>query len=225
MSGFSTPAYLQYAPVTRGMLDGGQQSSGMEGAGMSPFATAGLILGMAGALQGAIGSFYAAKSQRYQLKSQQLSLEFQQSMSAINARNAEYQAQSIMEAGQRQVGQYTMRAGAAKQAARAAMGARGIQAGVGSAAEVMATADVAKEIDVLTINANTVRAAEAQRMQRTNILNEGMMAGVQAQNLMRTRRTIDPYAMAAPSLLSSAGQVASSWAVASDRGPYRSDFI
>lgn len=215
----------QYGGLTQQQRMDMFSSGGEATSSMSPFATAGLILGMAGALQGAIGSFYAAKSQRYQLKSQQLSLEFQQSMSAINARNAEYQAQSIMEAGQRQVGQYTMRAGAAKQAARAAMGARGIQAGVGSAAEVMATADVAKEIDVLTINANTVRAAEAQRMQRTNILNEGMMAGVQAQNLMRTRRTIDPYAMAAPSLLSSAGQVASSWAVASDRGPYRSDFI
>jgi len=223
MSGFSTPAYMQYAPVAKGMLDQGQTASAA-GSGPMNWAAIGAILGIGGALQGAIGTFYAAKSQRYQLKSQQLALEFQQSMSAINARNAEYQAQSIMEAGQQQIGQYTMRAGAAKQAGRASLAARGVQGGVGSAAEVMATADVVKDIDVLTINANTVRQAEAARMQRVNIQNEGLMAGVNAANIGATRSSINPYGMAIPSLLGSAGQVATSWAVASDRGSYRSDF-
>lgn len=225
MSSFSTPAYMQATPVTRGMLDAGQTSAaGAAGAAPVNWAAVGAILGIGGALQGAIGTFYAAKSQRYQLKSQQLALEFQQSMSAINARNAEYQAQSIMEAGQQQIGQYTMRAGAAKEAGRASLAARGVQGGVGSAAEVMATADVVKEMDVLTINANTVRQAEAMRMQRVNILNEGMMAGISAQNVGATRASISPYGQAIPSLLGSAGQVATSWAVASDRGAYRSDF-
>jgi hypothetical protein len=187
------------------------------------YAALGLLLGATSALQGAIGSFYAAKSERYKLKSQQLSLEFQQSMSAINARNAEYQAQSILESGQQQISQYKMRAGAQKAAAEASLGARGVQAGVGSAAETMATADLVKEMDAITINANSVRQAEAARMQRVNIQNEGMMAGVSAQNLASTRRTIRPYVGAATSLLGSAGSIASSYAVAQNRGYYPSD--
>ena len=221
MSSFSTPAYMQYTPVTQSMLTEGQLGSqSAASGGMSSLASAGLILAMAGALNSAIGSFYSAKSQKYQLKSQKLAAEFQRSMSAINARNAEVQAQNIMEAGQRQIGQYTMRAGAQKGAAKASLAARGVQAGVGSAAEVMATADVVKEMDVLTINANTVRQAEAMRMQRVNYLNEGLMAGISAQNLGVTAGTIKPGGIAASSLLGSAGQVAGQWAVARQYGGY-----
>jgi len=199
---------------------GTEAGAGTGGGGMSALASAGLILGIAGALNSAIGSFYAAKTQKYQLKSQKLAAEFQRSMSALNARNAEVQAQNIMEAGQRQIGQYTMRAGQQKGAARASLAARGVQAGVGSAAEVMATGDVVTEIDVLTINSNTVRQAAAARMQGVNYMNEAAMAGLTAQNLGVTAGTIKPVGIAASSLLGSAGQVAGQWAVARQYGGY-----
>lgn len=185
---------------------------------------AGAILGIASVLQGAVGSFYQAKNEQYQLKSQESSMRFQQTMANINARAAEQQAQAILEAGEQQIGQYTMQAGQQKAAAQASLAARGVQAGVGSAAETMATADIVKEIDVITINANTVRAAEAQRMQRVNILNEGAMAGVSASNLRAMRRSINPYVGASASLLGSAGRVASMYAVSQNRGYYPSDY-
>lgn len=188
-------------------------------------ANAGVILSVAGVLNNAIGSFYAAKNERYQLKSQQLALEFQQTVSNMNARRFETEAQGTMLAGQRQVGQYTMRAGAQKAAGKASFAARGVEAGVGSTAEVMATAETVKQIDAMTINANTVYAAEAQRAQATQARIQAMAAGVSARNLGVTRGAIRPGLMAGTSLLSGAGQVASSWAVMKSRGLFGSDFV
>jgi len=80
----------------------------------STLSSAGFILQAGGVLNSAVGSFYAAKSQRYQLKSQALAVEFQADMARLNARAAAAEADRAMMAGQRQIGQYTMQAGAQK---------------------------------------------------------------------------------------------------------------
>jgi hypothetical protein len=176
--------------------------------------SAGLILQIFGALTGAVGSFYAAKSQSYQMKSQAKNLEYQQTMSNINARMAEEEAQSIMQAGEREIGQYTMRAGQAKASQQVAQAASGIQAGVGSAAETMASMEYVKQVDSLTINSNRVRAASAARMQAANYRAQGLMQGVSAQNLYRSARHNQPWTGIAGSLMGSAGTVAANWAQA-----------
>jgi len=174
--------------------------------------SAGFILQAGGVLNSAVGSFYAAKSQRYQLASQASSAEFQADIARLNARMAGAEAERALLAGERQIGRYTMQAGQQKAAATASLAARGVTAGVGSAAETMATADVIKEIDSMTINANAVRQAEAMRMQRVSFLNQAAMSDVTARNLMRMRKTISPEYAAMTSLLGGAGQVASSYA-------------
>jgi len=174
--------------------------------------SAGLILQMFGALTGAVGSFYAAKSQSYQMKSQAKNLEYQQTMSNINARMAEEEAQSIMQAGEREIGQYTMRAGQAKASQQVVQAASGIQAGVGSAAETMASMEYVKQVDSLTINSNRVRAASAARMQAANYRAQGLMQGVSAQNLYRSARNNQPWMGITGSLMGSAGTVAANWA-------------
>ena len=119
------------------------------------------MLSIFGALNSALGSFYSAKSQQYQLKGAAMNADFQQSMANLNARAAERQAQAIIEAGQREIGRYTMQAGAAKASANASQAARGIQAGVGSAAEISASQDYIKAVDVMTMDVNTARQAAA----------------------------------------------------------------
>jgi hypothetical protein len=191
---------------------------------MSSLAQAGLILSIYGALQNAVGSFYEAKTQKYQLKSQQLSAQFQSTMSAINARAAEAAADAERQAGERQIGQYTMQAGQQKASAQASLAARGVQAGVGSTAEIMATGDIVKEIDVLTINANALRAAEAAQTQAINYRAQSTMAGLSARNLGVSAGSIKPGMQAFSTLLGSAGQTAYQWSVARTRGAYASDF-
>lgn len=157
----------------------------------------GLYSSIFGAASQAIGTFYAAKSQQDNLK-------FQAEMAKINARMAETQAQHIMDEAQAAIGQVGLKAGKIKGAQRAALAASGVQLGIGSAKEVVASTDIMKEVDALTINANAVRAAGAARMQGANYAAQGAMAQASAS-------TISPYLMAGTSLLTGAGQVASSY--------------
>lgn len=177
------------------LAGGPPAASGMTG--MQALGYLGPIMGIFGAIQGGFGAYYSAKSQKSQL-------EFQADMAAINARMAEMSAQSILQAGQKEAGAVSMRAGKVLGAQRASQAARGIQAGVGSAAEEIATTQLMKETDMLTINANATRQAWAARMQATNLANESLLKGTTADS-------ISPFASAATSLIGSGSQVASQW--------------
>jgi hypothetical protein len=169
------------------------------------------IFAVAGAVQGAIGSYFNAKSQALQLESQSSSLAFQADMSRLNAVQAEFTAQQIMRAGNLKQGQVSLRAGKIKSSQRASLAARGIDLGVGSAVETIATTDLMKEIDMLTVNSETVRSAEAARLQRQNYLTQAAIQDVSAENVMASSRTISPTMAATSSLLGSASTVANAW--------------
>lgn len=150
-----------------------------------------------GAASQAIGTYYSAKAQQDNLK-------FQADMAKINARMAESQAQHVMDSAHEAIAQVGYKAGKIKGAQKAAMAANGIQLGVGSAKEVVATTDIMKEIDTLTINANAVRAVGEARMQAVNYSNQAAMAQASAS-------TINPFGMGATSLLGSAGNIAENY--------------
>jgi len=169
------------------------------------------IFSIGGAVTGAIGSYYAAQSQKAQLDSQASSMRFQSDISELNAAQAEFTAQQIMRAGNLKQGQISLRAGKIKSSQRASMAARGIDLGVGSAVETIATTDLMKEIDMLTVNADTVRSAESARQQRQNYLTASAMQDVSASNLAGSASTISPFMAAGTSILGSAGSVANAW--------------
>ena len=191
------------------------------------------LMQIAGMATQAIGSYYGAKIQqsqlraqsdtlRYQSQSQAMSLQFQKDMATLNAGLAEADAQQILLAGEREAGKVSRAYGRAKSANRASMAARGVQLGEGSTAEVDASIELAKQVDMLTINANRVRAAEAARMQRTNYMNQALMSGVSASNvatmgelsaanLASSASSISPFGQAFSSLLGNAGAVANTW--------------
>jgi len=116
-----------------------------------------------------------------------------------------------MRAGNLKQGQVSLRAGKIKSSQRASMAARGIDLGVGSAVETIATTDLMKEIDMLTVNSETVRSAEAARLQRQNYLTQAAIQDVSAENVMASSRTISPGMAATTSLLGGASSVASAW--------------
>ena len=209
MSAFNT-TYDPSSPGSAGFV-GPMQPSFAEGLA-SGLETLGPIMAIFGAANSAIGTFYAAKSAQNQLKSQALNQQFQSEMSAINAKSAEFGAQQSLLSSERQIGRYTMAAGQAKSSAKASMAARGIQGGVGSAAEVVGSMDLIKEIDRMTMSANSVRQAEAIRNQAMNYRNQSVMSGLSADNLNTTAGTISPGFGMSTSLLTSAADIGQNWA-------------
>lgn len=171
----------------------------------------GALSAIFGGITSAVGTYYAAKSAQSQLKSQSMNFQFQSDMAAINARSAENDAQSILEAGKTQVQQYTLRAGQEKAATTASTAARGVTLGVGSAREIAASQDIVKDMDVMTINSNATRAAFAQRTRATNYKNESLLDNVSSQNATRSAASINPKGSAFTSLLGSASSIASQW--------------
>lgn len=183
------------------------QTAGPDFSGLHTFGT---IMSVAGVLTGAIGSFYAAKTQKYQLQGQALSLEFERSIANLNSRAAERDAQAILEAGRQEKALTTLRHGQAIATQRASQAARGLQAGVGSVAEMAATSILAKDLDALTIDADTVRAANAARLRAVDLRSRGRLAGVGAANLRGTAGSVSPFLATTSSLLTGAGRVSRS---------------
>jgi hypothetical protein len=165
-----------------------------------------------GAVTSAIGAYYAADAQKYQLKSQASSLEFQQEISRRNASLAQQQAESIRASGQQEIGRYTAQVGQQQATERARVGARGIQGGVGSTAEVAATTDLIKQVDVLTMSSNTIRQASAARMQAQNYQAQATILGASAANARRSAASISTWSGPMSSLLGSAGGLGIEWA-------------
>jgi hypothetical protein len=173
--------------------------------------TAGLLTSAFGAVNTAIGSYFAAESQKNALKMQAQNQKFAAQMAAINARASEFSAQTAMLAGQQAIARYTMGAGQARASAVAEMAGRGIQGGVGSAKEVLASMDLVSKIDQLTMNSNIVRQAEAYRMQAVNYATQSEMANLSSQNLLSSAGSISPGMQAYGSLLGSAADISQSW--------------
>jgi hypothetical protein len=178
---------------------------------LSGLASFGLIMGAVGTLTSSIGAYYSTLAQRYQLRSQALDLEFQGSIANINARAAERDAHIALEAGRHEKAASTLRYGQAKESVRAQTAAAGVQAGVGSAAEVQASIELAKQTDSLTIERNAFRAAGASRARAVDFRNQALLSRVSAGNLRRFAKTMKPGLSALTSFIGGAGQVSSSY--------------
>ena len=188
------------------LLGGGSTSSVS-----SALSYAGPIMAVVGALQSGIGAYYSSSAAKSSLAYQQNMYAINEKISAINARMAENTAQSIILAGQKEQGRVSLRAGKVRGAQRASQGARGIQAGVGNAAEEIATTNLMKEIDMLTINANTVRAAWDARMSGVNARTASINAANASLMASASAASISPFMATGTSLLNSGATVASSW--------------
>lgn len=160
--------------------------------GFGGAAAASLWLQGTGALLSMVGSFFQAQQQKDLLKAQALDLEHESRMSAINARNAEADAQAILEAGRDEAAQVTAAYGQAKAEEVVRQGASGFVTGSGSNAEVTASIELAKRIERSRITQDTLRAAGQRRMQAVDLRNRGVLAGVSAENTRRTARTVSP---------------------------------
>lgn len=163
----------------------------------SGLAQTSLALQGAGAAASTVGSIYGAIDKKSALSADA-------EIATLNARMSETAAQQELAKGQAAVAALTARAGRLKSAQRVSLAANGVDLGVGSASEVLASTDLLKEEDADQAYANAVRAAWGYRMQGTNFENQASMARATADS-------ISPGLAGATSLLGSAGQVSSSW--------------
>ena len=196
-------------PLLTGDFIGPPEAPKVDDPGLTGLEAGGNILAVAGLVTAAIGSFYEAESQKFRLKSQALSLDFQRNIANINARAAEQDVAAIFAAGRRRLAQRTLQLGQVRGAQVTATAARGIQAGRGSAAEIAASIRLATIVDALTIDANTFRAASAARRRQVAFENQALLAGVSAQNVRGSERSIIPGLQAFTTLLGGAGPLAS----------------
>jgi hypothetical protein len=209
MSVYGPPPYSSglgaggYGPLASGYQFGPTASPAAAAAGGAAFPAMAAVQ----AASGAIAGYYAALSRKSELRQAALSFDFEAFTSNLNARSAESDALSVLAAGQRDVGQYTMDAGQARASVAVSQAAGGVQAGVGSAAEVMASLNLKKEIDSMTIKSNSVRQAAALRIRAQDLRNSAAMSRVSAQNARDMRRTINPYAAGAASILGASGSL------------------
>lgn len=151
----------------------------------------------AGAGMSAVGSYFGAQAQK-------MALRGAADIADINAQYSERAAQQELLRGQEAVAAATQRAGQVKSAQRAALAANGVDLGEGSAAEILTSTDIAKELDANTLTANAVRAAWGQRIQGANSTNEAI-------GRRSSANLISSGMAGASSLLGSSAQLAQSW--------------
>lgn len=141
------------------------------------------ISGIATAIGNAVVGFNNAKTAK-------VVAQYQAQIQENNARMAELSALSALNQSQWKIAAITMRAGQVKSSQKAAMAANGIKIGVGSSAELLATTDLMKRIDVNTEYANGYRAAWGYRM-------NAVQANMKATALNASAASASPFATGA----------------------------
>lgn len=235
--------------------------------GSSAIGGVGIMLQAGGAIESSIGAYQSGVTNRTNYQLQGLSDQLNQQLSAMNAVRSGINAKSLLldaqasdlnswvaqqnaamsergaefelQKGNMQQGQVSLKAGQLQSSQRASMAANGIDLSEGSGAEVQASTEMMKQMDMDTIASNAVRSAWGYRQQAVNdniaSLNAQMQAanyrtaagnqalnaisetmqsnvyGINASVNYSASDSVSPTSLAVTNLMSGAGQVASSW--------------
>ena len=179
-------------------------------------AAAGLAL--ASATISAVDGYYSAKSQQYALRGRALTLDYQAGISRINAQLASQQASEVMRLREKRLMMTGLQYAQAEGNRRSRTAARGVQAGVGSAAEIAASLAFAKETDRLEINSASVREKNAARRAMFSARAQGALASIAAASSRNLAGAISPWGSAAMAFGSSLINAGSAMAMYSPFG-------
>lgn len=164
---------IQSVPQSGSALgSAGGGSSGSGGAG--PMGNLGIGVAIGQAIGAAVGAFISSKATSYVL-------EKQAEINRINEARMQMGYESALRAGESQISKVTREAGAVKAKQKTAMASNGVSLGVGSAAEITATTEVNKKLDVRTIqeNALTNSWGYANKASQYGVLANTQMMGAQ----------------------------------------------
>lgn len=139
---------ISSVPQTTGSALGGSGSgSGSGGSGAMGRLGIGITIGQA--IGSAVGAFITSKATSYVL-------EKQAEINRLNEARMQMGYESALRAGESQISKVTREAGAVKAKQKTGMAANGVSLGVGSAAEITASTEVNKKLDVRTIQENAL---------------------------------------------------------------------
>lgn len=161
---------------------------------------------VAGAVLGASSAFSSAQASKN-------AAEYQAQIQRNNATIAEWQAEDAIRRGQDASQKAQLNTASLKGRQRAAMAERGIDLGEGSALNLLTDTDMFGKIDSNTAIDNSKREAWAYREQGKGSLSNAALLQYKADST-------NPYMSSAGSLLTGAGQVASSWYSFSEKGKH-----
>ena len=134
----------------------------------------------------------------HQAKQQKRILGWQAELQDIQTKALQTAADDAMRAGHQAIAATTYRYGQQKSSTRVAMAASGVRVGgQGSSAEVLASQDIAKQMEVAQLYANAVAQAFGYRKQAVNSQN-------QALAIRAAQRSISPWAAAITTSISNA---------------------
>lgn len=151
---------------------------------------------------------FGLQIQAVQFRMEALASKYQAGLSDLNARQAEREAQGALMMGNRESGRMALIRGMERETTKANQGARGVVLGEGSAGEIVASQELMKEADALTIRVNSVNAANAKRTESVNYENQADIARLSAESSELSAFASDQNSIT-PSLLSDiAGQSA-----------------
>lgn len=151
-------------------------------------------------------------------KNEKAILKCQAELYRIQAQSLRNAADDAMRAGNQQIAAITYKAGQQKAATRVSMAASGIQVGVGSSAELLASQDIARDMQVNQTYANAVTASFGYRRSATNT--EGKALATQAAS-----NSISPWAAATIYGLNSLGKDKETGNVGLDNWKTAYDFV
>lgn len=153
----------------------------------------------------AVGSaVLGAYSASQQASQQKAALKYQAQVDRNNAQIAEWNAQAIARKGERDIIAQQRKNAAIMGSQRAGFASRGIDLSEGSPLNILSDTAYFGDQDVLTIADNTAKDVWAARLDKQNYSNSAQLKQSQA-------RSISPVTAGATSLLTGAGQVASTW--------------
>ena len=162
----------------------------------------GIGLGSAiGQMIGGIYSTYASSKLAGDL------LKTQQHINENNAKIAQMGYESAMRAGESEIQKISMNAGAVKSKQKAAMAANGIKLGVGSAADVTASTEVMKKLDMNTAHQNALATAFGYSVRQSNYEGRAKAQGYAGSY----NQGAGAVGMTIGSALEGVGQVADRW--------------
>ncbi len=174
-------------------------NSGSSSGGGGMMGNLGMGVSIGQAIGAAVGAFITSKATSYVLKQQA-------EINKINEARMQMGYESALRAGESQISKVTREAGAVKAKQKNAMAANGVSLGQGSAAEVTATTEVNKKLDVRTIQENALTNSwnYSNKASQYNALANTQLMGAQYASDTAVSSTISKG-------LESIGTVADKW--------------
>lgn len=142
----------------------------------------GFSWGLVGAGASLVGSLFGAFGAKKVTKYNNAIAQAQADIARINAKTMELCYQQRLFAAEGEYQRETMRAGQAKAAQKVALAANGVAMGVGSAAELQASTDIVKQINVNRIESNSIAEAWGYKAKKTDFENQALLAEAKKQS-------------------------------------------